>query len=263
MQEKEYSGSIWKPYSHIILNMCSTHQCYGLNIDLKLHNAYLRKLSTQFSISNSTLTQLLCRSAGAVSTTADILQWGRLQGLIWSQCLTAGWGEGADEAWGQPADVGLFSPLQPAGGWITSSKRQPHTFSRHSPSWGAALMLSLVTLAQGTSWWQDQLCSGLQAGSSPYTWSHVLPTLLECRAKLLTATASVPLSPSQWSQLQIAAAHLEGCDPYPDFSGALTPPANLAGSCHFEAGFSQEHSNAAPGAAEFQRTFLCCWNILL
>lgn len=76
MQEEEYTGSIWKPYSHIILNMCSTHQCYGLNIDLKLCNAYLRKLSTQFSISNSTLTQLLCRSAGAGSTTADILHWG-------------------------------------------------------------------------------------------------------------------------------------------------------------------------------------------
>lgn len=39
----------------------STHQCYGLNIDLKLHNTYLKKLSTQFSISNRTLTQLLCR----------------------------------------------------------------------------------------------------------------------------------------------------------------------------------------------------------
>lgn len=125
-------------------------------------------------------------------------------------------------------------------------------------------MLSLVTPVQGTGWWQDQLFSGLQAGSFPHTWSHVLPTLLECKAGLLTATASVPLSPSQWSQLQIAAAHLGGCDAYLDFSGALKFPAryaNLEGPCHFEAGFSQEHSKAAAGAAEFQSTYLGCWTV--
>lgn len=207
MQKEEYSGSIWKPYNHIILNMHSTHQCYGLNIDLKLHNAYLGKLSTQFSISNSTLTQLLCRRAGAVSTPADILHWGILQRLTWYQGLTAGWGEGADEAWGWPADIGLSRPH----GLCSQLWGSTHTLPCH-PSPGHRLMRGSA-LFRSPGW---KLPTHLV--------SHLSNT---AQSTELTATASVPLSPVQWSQLQIAAAHLGGCDLYPDFSSALFMPGML------------------------------------
>lgn len=65
----------------------------------------------------------------------------------------------------------------------------------------------------------NRFCLRLQTGSSPCTWSQLHPddppTLLdiqepEHKAALLTAIASVPLSLSQWSQLQIATAYLKG-----------------------------------------------------
>lgn len=115
--------------------------------------------------------------------------------------------------------------------------------------------------SKAQAWWheQERSCRSalrLQAGSSPRTWSQLHPEdppmLLnrqdpEHKAVLLTATATMPLSPSQWSQLQIAAAHLKGpfqlastnddicftakrdptstldaCNQYAYFSGSLT-----------------------------------------
>lgn len=235
MQKEEYSGSIWKPYSHIILNMCSTHQSYGLNIDLKLYNAYLGKLSTQFSISNSTLTQLLCRRAGAVSTPADILHWGRLQGLASSLLQDGVKGQMRSEAGQQIlASPGLS---------------------------GAALMLS-HSRAQ-----TDDRISSVQDSrlNFPHTWSHILPTLLRAQSRaahsnsicafeprpVITATDSSSSPGGLWS-----VSRFQWCTVHARY-------ANLAGPCHFEAGFSQEHSKAAPGAAEFQSTYLHCWNSLL
>lgn len=203
MQKEEYSGSIWKPYSHIILNMCSTHQSYGLNIDLKLYNAYLGKLSTQFSISNSTLTQLLCRRAGAVSTPADILHWGRLQGLASSLLQDGVKGQMRSEAGQQIlASPGLWA-LQPAVGQHSCCPIPGHRLMT-----GSALFRTPGWTSHTPGLTSFQHCS-------------------EHRAGLLTATASVPLSPGQWSQLQIAAAHLGGCDLYPDFSGALFMPGMI------------------------------------
>lgn len=247
MEKQEYSGSIWKPYSHIIPNMCSTHQCYGLNIDLKIHNAYLGKLPTQFSISHSTLTQLLCRRAGVVSSPANILHWDRRQGL---KCVLV-----QDEVKVQmrpEASQPIFACPGPMGFALCCSQLRGSTHACH-PSPGHRLVTGSAL-------------SGLQADSFPHTWSHVLPTLLRAQSwaahsnsicafeprPVITATdSSSPPGGVLWSisRFQRCAIHARY--------------ANLAGPCHFEAGFSQEHSEAAPGAAEFQSTYLHCWNRLI
>lgn len=247
MQKEEYSGSIWKPYSHIILNMCSTHQSYGLTIDLKLYNAYLGKLPTQFSISNSTLTQLLCRRAGAVSTPADILHWGRLQGLT-SSLLQDGVKEQMRPKAGQQI---LASP----GPWALQ------------PAVGQHSCCPLSFLLSHSRAQTDDRISSVQDSrlSFPHTWSHILPTLLRAQSRaahsnsicafeprpVITATDSSSSPGGLWS-----VSRFQWCTVHARY-------ANLAGPCHFEAGFSQEHSKAAPGAAEFQSTYLHCWNSLL
>lgn len=247
----------------------STHQCYGLNIDLKLHNTYLRKLSTQFSISNRTLTQLLCRSAGAISSSADIPHWGRLQGLTWYQCLTAGWGEGADEAWGHPTDIGLSTPhllslaascgvnhkfleaashLQQAQPQLRGST---HSVPCHS---GPGHRLMTGSALFRTPGWQLPTHLVLHLSNTAQAQSRAAHSNSICAFEpkpVITATDSTSSPGGLWSVSR--------------FQWCTIPAryANLAGPCHFEAGFSQEHSKAAPGAAEFQGTYLCCWNSLL